>query len=86
MSSFTVQLTEDIKKLVGLLKPEDELQEILKKRLTKKEFKFFKLRIINSTDETIKSELHCDDDRLEEIKKQTIVKINQEKLKNELVE
>ena len=86
MNNFTAQLTEDIKKLIGILRPEDDLNEILKKRLTKKEYKYFKLRMTNSSDELIKNELNCDDERLEEIKKQTILKINQEKLKNELVE
>ncbi|MEA3383389.1 MAG: hypothetical protein U9Q20_01755 [Campylobacterota bacterium] len=86
MSSFTAQLTQDIKKLVGTLKEEDELKEILKKRLTKKEFKYFKLKMANSSEDVMKSELACDDNRFEEIKKQMILKINQEKLKQELSE
>ncbi|MEA2049682.1 MAG: hypothetical protein U9O56_02970 [Campylobacterota bacterium] len=86
MNNFTAQLTADINKLVGLLRPEDDLNDILKKRLTKKEYKYFKLRMNESSDDMIKSELHCDDKRFEEIKKQTLLKINQEKLKNELVE
>ena len=84
MNNFTEQLTQDIKKLVGILKDEEELREILKKRLTKKEFKYYKLRLENSNDEQIKTELTCDDERLEAIKKQTLLKINQEKLKHEL--
>jgi len=86
MNNFTEQLTADIKKIVGLLRPEDELKDILKKRLTKKEYKYFKLKMDDSSAEVIKSELRCDNERLEEIEKQTITKINQEKLKQELVE
>lgn len=86
MNDFTTQLMEDINKLVGILKSEDELIEVLKRKLTKKEFKYYKLRLENSSDEVLKDQLKCDDDRLAEIKKHTIVKINQEKIKKELID
>jgi disulfide oxidoreductase YuzD len=82
---FSSELTKDINKIVGTLKSEEILLEALKRKLTKKEFKFYKLKIQNSSDETMREELHCDTQRLEEIKKQTILKLNQEKIKKELI-
>ena len=84
MVNFTDELTKDIKKLVGILKDEDQLAEVLKRKLTKKEFKYYKMKIEQKDDEMIKMELNCDDQRLEAIKKQTILKLNQEKIKKEL--
>jgi len=86
MGDFTTQLTQDIKKLVGVLKSEDKLVEVLKRKLTKKEFRYYKLRLENSGDEVLKEQLKCDDKRLEEIKKQTVLKLNQEKIKKELID
>ena len=79
------ELTKDIKKLVGELKSDELLTEILKRKLTKKEFKYYKLKIINSDELEIAKELNCDDERFQQIKKQTILKLNQEKIKKELV-
>jgi hypothetical protein len=78
-------LTNDIKKIVGNLKNDEQLTEILKRKLTKKEFKYYKLKIEGNDESKIAEELHCDKERFEEIKKQTIVKLNQEKIKKELV-
>lgn len=84
MSNFTEQLDKDIKKIVGTLKGEEQIVEILKRKLTKKEFKYFKLKIAGADEETMQKELQRDGERFEAIKKQTIVKLNQEKIKNEL--
>lgn len=81
MRDFTAQLMLDINKLVGTLLSEDELVEILKRKLTKKEFKYYKARLEDTDDTALLSLLNCDQERLEEIKKQTILKINQEKFK-----
>lgn len=85
MGNFTEELTKDINKIVGTLKSEEILIETLKKKLTKKEFKYFKLKIENPDEELIAKELQCDNERFEAIKKQTNVKLNQEKLKKELL-
>ena len=82
---YREELLKDINKLVGTLKLEDELKEVLKRKLTKKELKFYKLKIENTDDTTMCKELNCDNERLEEIKKQTIHKLNQEKIKKELI-
>jgi hypothetical protein len=85
MTNFKEELQKDINKIVGILKENEELEEILKRRLTKKEFKFYKLKIADQNDATMMAELNCDTERFEEIKKQTILKLNQEKIKKELV-
>lgn len=85
MANFTEELTKDIKKIVGILKDEEQIIEVLKRKLTKKEFKFYKLKIANSDEATMLQELQCDSERFEAIKKQTIVKLNQEKIKKELI-
>jgi DNA gyrase/topoisomerase IV subunit A len=79
------ELEKDIKKLVGILKDEEQLTEVLKKKLTKKEFKYYKLKLEKIDENIMMQELHCDKNRFEEIKKQTILKLNQEKIKKELV-
>ena len=85
MGNFTVELNKDIKKLVGILKDEEQIAEVLKRKLTKKEMKYYKLKIENEDDLTMIKELQCDNERLNAIKKQTIVKLNQEKIKKELI-
>lgn len=39
--NFTNSITKHITKLVGTLKNEDELQEVLKRKFTKREYKTF---------------------------------------------
>jgi len=85
MGNFTEELNKDIKKIVGILKDEEQIIEVLKRKLTKKEFKYYKLKIENADDATITKELQCDEERFEAIKKQTILKLNQEKIKKELI-
>jgi len=85
MSNFTEELNNDIKKLVGTLKDEEQLAEVLKRKLTKKELKYYKLKIANEDETTMQKELQCDAERFEAIKKQTLLKLNQEKIKKELI-
>ncbi len=86
MENLKEQLEEDIKVLVRPLKNDlDELVEILRRRLTKKEWKYYKFKIEKASDDIMCKELNCDKQRLEEIAKQTVVKINQEKIKHELM-
>ena len=77
-------LTNDIKVLSCELKDEDELIQILKKRLTKKEFKLYKLKNEDNSKEYICKELNLDDKRYEDISTTVLKKINYEKLKSEL--
>lgn len=79
MENLTEQLKKDMNKIIGDFKSDEIMMEVLKKRLTKKEFKFYRLRCINTSKENMLDELRCDDQRLEELEKQTILKLNQEK-------
>ena len=79
LAEFCVLEAED------LIQDDKELYSVMKSKLTKKELKFYKLKIQNASVETICEELHCDNERFEEIKKQTILKLNQEKIKKELI-
>jgi len=86
MKNLKQQLENDIKTLVRPLKDStDEIIEILKRRLTKKEWKYYKCKLEKYSDDEIYKELSCTKDRLEDIEKQTIVKLNQEKIKQELM-
>ncbi len=86
MENLKKQLQQDIKILVKPLKDEvDELVEILRRRLTKKEWKYYKGKVTNASDDEICIELRCDKERLDEVAKQTVVKLNQEKIKQELM-
>ena len=85
-NSFYDELLGDIRKLVGDLKEENELIKVLKRRLTKKEFRYYKLKVENATTKDMLKELGVDNERFEEIEAQTILKLNQEKIKQELVE
>jgi len=77
-------LKNDIKVLNFDLKEESELRLILKRRLTKKEFKFYNMKNEGISKEEIVKELAFDEKRFEEIAVTTIKKINSEKVKNEL--
>jgi hypothetical protein len=85
LENIQEQLQKDINKLVGELKNEEELTLVLKRKLTKKEFKYYKMKLENIDESQMKQELNADDKRFDEIKKQTILKLNQEKIKKELV-
>ncbi|XPV68730.1 MAG: hypothetical protein ACNI25_15705 [Halarcobacter sp.] len=82
---FTQSLTNHIEKLVGTLKSEEELKEILKRKFTKKEFKVFVSMETKKDIEEIKSLIHDDEKRVDELYKAAIKKLNQEKIKKELV-
>ncbi|MCK5111691.1 MAG: hypothetical protein KAQ94_09240 [Arcobacteraceae bacterium] len=86
MENLKEQLEKDIKVLVRPLKDDmDELVEILRRRLTKKEWKYYKCKLSGASEDETCIELRCDKERLETIAKQTVVKINQEKIKHELM-
>jgi len=83
--TFTDSLIKHIDKLVGTLKSEEQLVEVLKKKFTKKEFKVFVAFEEGKSLEEVKETVHDEDERIEEIYKAACKKINQEKIKKELV-
>jgi len=82
---FTKAIVCNIEKLVGTLKKEDELKEVLKKKLTKKEFKVFVAIETKMPKEEIAKEINGDIERVDELYKAACKKLNQEKIKKELV-
>ena len=83
--NFTDSLLTHIDKLVGVLKSEEELQEVLKKKFTKKEYKVFVAFEEGKSLEEVQEIVKDEEDRIEELYKNACKKLNQEKIKKELV-
>jgi len=83
--NFTEAIELNIDKLVGTLKHEEELEEILKKKFTKKEFRVFVAFAEGKSIDEVKTIVHDDEERINEIYKTACKKLNQEKIKKELV-
>jgi len=78
------ELEKHIRKLVNPLKEEEELNKILKVKLTKKEFKVLKNWALNQPVEPLLEKLGMDEERYGDLSLKLIKKINQEKLKQEI--
>ena len=85
MITLTELLTANIKKLTSPLKSEEELISILKKRLTKKEFKVMMFLVEELPKEEQLQELSLDEKRYEEVKTKALKKVNFNDLKGELL-
>ena len=85
MFNLTKAVMFNIDKLVGTLKEEEELNQVLKKKFTKKEFKVFVAMESEVEISEITKEVHVDEDRVKEIYKAACKKLNQEKIKKELI-
>lgn len=77
-------LKEDIKILNRDLKNEDEILSILKVRFTKKEYKYYMMKLEGFSIQEMCSELNIDVDRYNQISETVVKKLNSEKLKHEL--
>lgn len=84
--NFTQSLTKHIDKLVGTLKSEEDLKEVLKKKFTKKELKVFIAMEEGKSIQEIMELIKDDKERVDEIYKAACKKVNQEKIKKELVD
>ena len=82
---LTTELKKHIRKLIKPLKQEDELYNTLKVKLTKKEFKVFKNWANDEEIGELKEKLKIDTERYTLLKEKLIKKLNQEKLKQELM-
>lgn len=78
-------LLSTIDKLVGTLKSEDQLIEVLKRKFTKKEYKVYFAKESGKSIEEIKELIHDEEERIEILYKSACKKLNQEKIKQELV-
>lgn len=84
--NFTNSISKHIIKLVGVLKDENELQEVLRRKFTKREYKAFisfeEGKSINEIKTILKSD---DEDEINKLYQTAIKKLNQELFKKELV-
>ena len=83
--NFTKSLLKHIDKLVGTLRSDEQIQEILKRKFTKKEYKVVVAFEDGKSIEEIKAIVKEDDQKVQEHFKVACKKLNQEKFKQELV-
>ncbi len=81
MSTLNQEIEKHIKKLVNPLKDSDELLEVLKLKLTKKELKLLKSWAEKIPQKEVQESLHLDEERYAELSTKLIKKLNQEKIK-----
>ena len=82
---LTDEVEKHIRKLISPLKKEDELKKILKIKLTKKEFKVLSAWANGDDMKPILEKLGMDEERYGELSLKLIKKLNQEKLKQEMM-
>ncbi|SFV60667.1 hypothetical protein MNB_SV-6-1875 [hydrothermal vent metagenome] len=85
MSAINKEIEKHIKKLILPLEEDDILIPILKKRLTKKEYKLLCMMAADSDISEQYSKLNLDRDSYEKLKIKLVKKLNQEKLKQEMM-
>ncbi len=83
--NFTNSLLKHIDKLVGTLRDDEELKEVLKRKFTKKEYKVFVAFEEGKSIEEIKTLVKEDEESILKHYKVACKKLNQEKFKQELV-
>ena len=81
MSTLNKEIEKHIKKLVNPLKEPEELLEVLKVKLTKKELKLLKSWAEETPQEEIQADLNLDEERYGELSTKLIKKLNKEKIK-----
>lgn len=81
MTTLNEEIKKHIKKLMYPLKESEELLEVLKVKLTKKELKLLRSWAEGSSAEEIQKNLQLDEERYGELSTKLIKKLNQEKIK-----
>ena len=81
MATLQEEVQKHINKLVRPLKEEEELKEVLKIKLTKKEFKLLNAWADQSDLESLKVKLNLDEERYKELETKLVKKLNQERIK-----
>jgi len=79
------EVQKHIRKLIKPLKEGKELRNILKVKLTKKEFKVLNAWAYQEELTPLLEKLHLDQERYQQLKEKLIKKLNQEKLKQEIM-
>ncbi len=85
MHTLNEELEKNIKKLIKPLKVDEELIPILRKRLTKKEYKLIQMMANETPLDQIYQKLNMEKENHKLLRGKLIKKINQEKLKQELM-
>ncbi len=81
MSTLNEEIEKHIKKLIHPLKEPEELLEVLKVKLTKKELKLLKAWADDIPQKEIQADLNLDEERYGELSTKLIKKLNQERIK-----
>ncbi len=81
MSTLNKEIEKHIKKLIHPLKEPEDLLEVLKVKLTKKELKLLKSWADEISAEELQAKLNLDEERYGELSTKLIKKLNQEKIK-----
>jgi ATP/maltotriose-dependent transcriptional regulator MalT len=81
VTTLNEEIKKHIKKLMFPLKEPEELLEVLKVKLTKKELKLLRSWAEGSSAEEIQKNLQLDEERYGELSTKLIKKLNQEKIK-----
>jgi len=81
LSTLNKEIQKHIKKLINPLKEQDELLEVLKVKLTKKELKLLKAWANKTPQEEVQAKLSLDEEHYGELSTKLIKKLNQEKIK-----
>ena len=79
------EVENHIRKLINPLKDEDDLKAVLKVKLTKKEFKVLNCWANNEEVQPLLEKLSLDEERYGDLSVKLIKKLNQEKLKQEMM-
>ena len=79
------EVEKHIRKLISPLKDENELKAVLKVKLTKKEFKVLSAWANEDDIAPLLEKLSMDEERYGELSVKLIKKLNQEKLKQEMM-
>jgi hypothetical protein len=85
LSNLVQEVQKHIRKLILPLKEEDALREVLKVRLTKKEYKLLQGWSEETPSTEIMVSLNLDEEKYGELSAKLIKKLNQEKLKQEMM-
>ena len=85
MSTLINELEKQIRKLIKPLKMEEELIEVLRKRLTKKEYKLLNSIVLQKSELETITLLNLDKGSYDKLCIKLTKKLNQEKLKQELM-
>ncbi len=85
MCTLREELEKNIKKLIKPLKADEDLISVLRKRLTKKEYKLIKMMADETPLDQIYLKLNMEEENYKLLRNKLIKKVNQEKLKQELM-